>query len=56
MKIKIRSVIVVPCPKYKRIVPIKHYQTGVRTDEVACVGCEYIKSKTCNYIVCNYVE
>lgn len=53
-KIKIRQIRAVPCPKHKRAVPVKHYQSGVSLTELACISCPEYGGATCNYIKCNY--
>jgi hypothetical protein len=54
MKRKIYQVKIVACPKWHFIVPYKHYQTGVTTDEIACSTCVNKKSISCNYVTCTY--
>lgn len=55
MQRKIVAVKCVACPKHQRVVPYKHYQTGVSREEPACSSCDDKKRTACNYVDCTFV-
>jgi hypothetical protein len=52
--IVIRTMRVVNCPEYKRVVPIN--RVNVKDDPLSCRTCPLFVKATCSQIKCNYTE